>query len=104
MKRYCVYKHTFPNGKVYIGITSRKPNERWQNGKGYTSNRHLQNAIKKYGWINIKHDILLKDLTEEEAKKYEIFYIKFYNSTDTRNGYNISLGGNIINEETKNKI
>ena len=67
MKRYCVYKHTFPNGKVYIGITSRKPNERWQNGKGYTSNRHLQNAIKKYGWINIKHDILLKDLTEEEA-------------------------------------
>lgn len=104
MKQFCVYKHTFPNGKVYIGITSRKPVERWQNGRGYTSNPHLQNAIKKYGWINIKHDILLKHLTEEDAKKYEIFYIKYYNSADNTKGYNISLGGGIPNEQTRKKI
>lgn len=104
MKRFCVYKHTFPNGKVYIGITSKKPEERWQNGKGYTSNKHLQNAIRKYGWINIKHDVLLKNLNDKEAKFFEIYYIKLYKSTDKQKGYNISLGGNIISEETKKKI
>ena len=29
MRKFCVYKHTTPSGKVYIGITSRKPKERW---------------------------------------------------------------------------
>ena len=24
-KKYCVYKHTAPNGKSYIGITSMTP-------------------------------------------------------------------------------
>lgn len=32
---YSVYKHTCPNNKVYIGITSRKPEKRWKNGYGY---------------------------------------------------------------------
>lgn len=32
---YIVYKHTTPCGKVYIGITSKTPSQRWQNGKGY---------------------------------------------------------------------
>jgi hypothetical protein len=27
---YTLYKHTAPNGKVYIGITSRKPESRWE--------------------------------------------------------------------------
>lgn len=31
---YYVYKHTFPNNKVYIGITCRTLEERWgKNGK-----------------------------------------------------------------------
>lgn len=32
---YYVYKHIFPNGKVYIGITCKKPIYRWNNGNGY---------------------------------------------------------------------
>lgn len=35
MKSYTVYKHTSPSGKVYIGITCRKPEYRWNHGKGY---------------------------------------------------------------------
>lgn len=36
MKKYFLYKHTFPNGKVYIGITSRvNPERRWLGGRGY---------------------------------------------------------------------
>ena len=29
---YCVYKHVFPDGKVYIGNTSRMPLNRWHFG------------------------------------------------------------------------
>lgn len=36
MNNYCVYKHTSPSGKVYVGITKLKPKYRWNNGKGYT--------------------------------------------------------------------
>lgn len=69
-RRYCVYKHTTPNGKVYIGITRRNPITRWQNGNGYKRNKHFMGAILKYGWDNIKHEILFSGLTEQEAKKH----------------------------------
>ena len=64
-KKFCVYRHIFPNGKSYIGITSKKPNQRWENGKGYskTGQNAIYNAIKKYGWDNIKHEILFDNLT-----------------------------------------
>lgn len=35
MNNYCVYKHTSPSGKVYIGITNQKPTRRWREGEGY---------------------------------------------------------------------
>ena len=47
---YCVYKHTSPNGMVYIGITRQNPIKRWMNGKGYSYNTYFYNAILKYGW------------------------------------------------------
>lgn len=68
MNDYYVYKHTFPNGKVYIGITSQKPENRWNSGKGYLrkiNGKYAQplmaNAVIKHGWDNIKHEILWKD-------------------------------------------
>ena len=89
---YCVYKHTSPSGKVYIGQTSINPLDRWQNGKGYKK-QAFYNAIKKYGWENIKHEILYDNLTKEEATKKEIEMISFYKSTNKNFGYNISPGG-----------
>ncbi len=38
-KKYCVYMHTAPNGKVYIGITSQKPSQRFGRGRGYWHNK-----------------------------------------------------------------
>ena len=35
IRNYCVYKHTAPNGKVYIGITGQSPEMRWRKGYGY---------------------------------------------------------------------
>lgn len=101
---YCVYKHTCPNGKVYIGITGRKPETRWQSGHGYRSNRHFWNAIQKYGWENISHDILLSGLSKEAAGEYEKMYIYFFNSADKEHGYNKTHGGEIGGKPTEETI
>lgn len=86
----CVYIHTNKtNGKVYIGITGRNPLERWNNGKGYKLNPYFWKAIKKYGWNGFNHDILEDNLTREEAKEKEIYYIKKYDSTMSANGNNL---------------
>ena len=50
MSDYTVYKHTTPNGKVYIGMTGRDPEDRWRNGAGYGQTVPFARAIKKYGW------------------------------------------------------
>ena len=37
---YSVYIHkNKTNNKVYIGVTSKKPKQRWRNGKGYVNQR-----------------------------------------------------------------
>ena len=109
MKReYCVYMHTAPNGKRYIGITCCQPrNRRWQNGYGYVTQPRFYNAIKKYGWDNFEHTILEDDLTAEEAGEKEQEYISQYQTTDKKYGYNIKVGGEVgyhLTEEHKEKI
>lgn len=108
---YVVYKHTFPNGKVYIGITCQKVEYRWRkDGSGYKPKKDnyspMWNAIQKYGWENVEHEILYENVTKEFASQKEKELIIFYNSTSHANGYNVSLGGifNNMSEETKKKI
>ena len=90
---YRVYMHTTPNGKKYIGITQQNANRRWQNGHGYDTQKLFRRAIEKYGWENIKHEILKENLSEKEAWEWEIYYIKTYNTTDSKYGYNVHSGG-----------
>ena len=90
---YTVYKHTTPNGKIYIGITGKPVEERWLNGRGYKRNNHFWNAIQKYGWENISHEILATGLTREEACEAEKKYICLYESADQAKGYNLTFGG-----------
>lgn len=114
MASYYVYKHTFPNDKVYIGITSRKPEARWgRDGKGYRrkiKGKWIQplmaRATLKYKWDDIKHEVLFEGLTKEEAEAKEIELIAFYKSDDPEHGYNIEHGGRVnrVSEETKKKI
>lgn len=104
---YTVYKHTTPSKKVYIGITAQTPNQRWRKGNGYFHSPHFHNAIEKYGWNNIKHEILYKGLTKNEAENIEIKLIAYYKATDRNYGYNSDSGGNVNrkhSEETKEKI
>lgn len=90
---FCVYAHVFPNGKRYIGITGKKPETRWRRGTGYQSNRLMTNAIEKYGWENIKHEILARGLGRDEAAQMEQLLIAEYKSNEYENGYNLSDGG-----------
>ena len=99
---FCIYKHTSPSGKSYIGITHQNPPEkRWANGRGYSHNIHFTNAINKYGWDNFTHEIIKDKLTEEEAKLLEKELIKKYNTFDSNDGYNATSGGEIGKQHTE---
>lgn len=100
---YCVYRHTSPSGKVYIGITCQNPLQRWRNGRGYVNCRRFMNAINKYGWDNFKHEILFSGLSEDEAGSIEESLIEQHRSRDERYGYNIREGGSKphISDETR---
>ena len=104
---YKIYIHIFPNSKVYIGITKMPIAKRFLNGNGYRNNKYMENAIKKYGWENVRHEILYEGLTKEEAEQKEIKLISEYKSNQKNFGYNIENGGNStgkLSEETKLKL
>lgn len=96
MKDYSVYIHAFPDGKYYIGLTKQKPEVRWGfNGWGY-HNQPVYKAIEKFGWIDIKHDVVATDLDMYEAQELEKSLIEKYDSIN--NGYNVSTGGGLGGE------
>lgn len=90
---YCVYEHTFPNGKKYIGITS-DVQKRWRNGKGYETQDKVNRTINKYGWDNIQHNIIVDGITKEQAETLEKYLIAELHTIN--NGYNVSSGGKNI--------
>ena len=108
--RYSVYKHTSPNGKVYIGLTGLKPEYRWNHGIGYRKNPYFWKAILKYGWDNFEHEILFTELSKQEAIEKEKELIQLYDSTNRDKGYNLSTGGESgqcgvhPSEETRRKM
>ncbi len=108
-KNYKLYVHIAPNGKRYYGITKQNIIKRWNHGHGYKGNEYFTRAINKYGWDNIKHEVLFDGLTESEAQELEKYMIQWYDTANRKYGYNISLGGESANgfhhtEETKQKI
>jgi hypothetical protein len=90
---YCVYRHTSPSGKAYVGITRQRPGERWQGGLGYRHNEYFFRAILKYGWENFTHEILHSGLDRETACAIESEIIRAEMYNDKRYGYNITDGG-----------
>ena len=116
LNNYTVYMHTnLTNHKVYVGITCRNVQERWQNGLGYKKDQPVfYNAIKKYGWGGFEHIIFAEHLTEEEAKHMEVLLIAIYKTNckkydNPECGYNMTDGGDGIfglkhSYETKQKL
>ena len=66
-KKWLVYTHISPSNKYYIGITSQNVKKRWRNGNGYKDSVKFYNAIKKYGWDDFKHIVLIDKLDRETA-------------------------------------
>ena len=93
-----IYRHWLEN-KSYIGQTYMEtPQQRWgKDGKGYYNQTKFGRAIKKYGWHNFGHEVLLtfECETKEELvfwlNQWEIYYIEKYDSFN--NGYNSTTGG-----------
>lgn len=92
---YCVYMHTVPDGRVYIGMTKygENPYKRWKNGTAYLDNLEFTKAIKHYGWDNISHEIIANGLTVTQAEKIEIETIRKHNACNSLYGFNRESGG-----------
>lgn len=107
-ENYKVYIHTFPNGKTYVGITKQEPTRRWKYGAGYKKNQpFIYNAIQKYGWQNIYHQVLYDGLSKDEAERIEIELISILKSNNRNYGYNLANGGNCrgtLSEESRKKL
>lgn len=99
---YTIYRHVFPNGKSYIGLTKTSVEKRWGHGENYKTCPLVDRAIKKYGWENIAHEILRKCETQEMAEVWEQFYIAWYKSNNPAFGYNILAGGDVSGGKTEN--
>lgn len=99
MAIYSVYMHRNKiNGKVYVGMTSRTPEERYKvNGNGYRNNEKFMKDIQSYGWDGFIHATLKTFTNKEEAEKCERRLIEFFRSDRDENGYNIASGGSIGN-------
>jgi group I intron endonuclease len=101
--RHFIYKITSPSGKCYIGRTVNFYHRMSQHKK--VSERSatvgLYHAVQKYGWDNMKAEVI--DLADDksEAIKKELRWINFFDSF--KNGYNRTLktqgGGSPIDQD-----
>ena len=98
------------NNKVYIGQTTLKGgfDRRYKgNIAKNTHNEHLRNAIENYGienfYVDKEFDVAY---SQEELNVLEDMYIKIYNSTNRKFGYNKRFGGtnSKLSEESKEKM
>lgn len=85
-----VYKTTnVINGKIYIGQHKSDIFDISYYGSG----RLLIKAIEKYGKNNFSIELLEKCSSKQELNQQEKYWISKFNSTETKVGYNIALGG-----------
>lgn len=104
---YLIYCYTNKeNGKKYIGITSRSIEEREashiyesRNKTNKCYNAPFKRAIRKYGIDGFERKIIDTVDTLEEACELEKFYIKKYKTYykyKNSNGYNATIGGELL--------
>lgn len=86
-----VYKLESPSGKIYIGSTINSFRNRFNHHFNDYSNNPIKKALKKYKRENFSYTILeiLNGKSQEYIRKRETYYIKMYNSTNKKIGYNL---------------
>jgi len=109
-----IYKIPFPNGKIYIGLTT-SVEKRKREHKCCAKNEHksflVYKALRKYNMIETLELIVIDTAyNNEELSEKETAYIHFYNSYYVNGyGYNMTLGGEgtssyVRTEEDRKKI
>jgi hypothetical protein len=94
-KTYIVYCHTL-NNKKYIGYTEKDINTRLSEHIKSANNKsqnYFHRAIRKYGFKNIKSEILYTTKQKKRAIDKEVYYIKTFKTTNNKYGYNMTYGG-----------
>lgn len=106
---YTLYVHVIPKeitsydyDKYYVGITMRNPWVRWgHNGHGYHGGQLFRDKVDKYGFENMKHQIIKTNLTKIDAGILEQFFIRALKShVSQKHGYNTSWGGFYFTHKT----
>jgi len=97
-ENYIVYILIFTNGKKYVGITTRRCEERKREHLSCSRNENpkyiLHKAIKLYGENSFDMIILETTKNVNELKLLEKKYIQLHNTYfENGLGYNMSLGG-----------
>lgn len=91
-KEYDVYVFTFPDGKHYVGMTSRPVRARWDGGNGFRGNRRLYRAILEVGFDRVKKEHFSYPLTRGSAERIETALIDYFDSANPEKGYNRGRG------------
>lgn len=96
------------NGHKYVGQTTQGMNKRWQQHiteSRQMSQKPLHRAFRKYG----VHRFSIQEIDECDESlldEREEYWIKYYNTFESAEGYNATSGRGrpILNENTKKKI
>ena len=85
----CIYLWTnLVNGKKYVGQT----NCFYRRMKTYRCqfpNAYMEHAVKKYGISNFDITIIERDIPEDKLDEREQYWLDYYESYNSENGYNI---------------
>lgn len=94
-----IYKITnLINNKIYIGQTICSLKRRWNKHIHDGGCVYLHSAILKYGKENFKMEEI-EYVLKEQLDEREIYWIKYYNSTNKEVGYNLLPGGKLGRKE-----
>lgn len=93
---YYIYMLISPIGKIYVGQTFNpynRMNTYRKLGGSTKSQRHLYQAIQKYGFEQFQIYIIKSQISSSQANTFEQAFIRFFDSANRQKGYNLMLGG-----------
>lgn len=94
---YKVYRLTFPDGRVYVGMTSKNLIKRFGDGLGYIHNcgerMPVAKAIAWFGWRNVRISVEAEFDEREKAEEKEKSLISELHACELDKGFNVQTGG-----------
>lgn len=91
-----IYRAVFPNGKSYVGFTKNDLEKRKKEHEKTKQSRYfmVHKAIIKYGKQNVVWEVLEESENHDVLlKERERYFINKFQSHFTKNGYNMTYGG-----------